>query len=319
MVGMSGSTRSAGTTDAETSPVPVGGEPSVSTFERMAPLAVRVSWGLLAISGLLLGRAVDGRSSAVVVVVQALWWLAWGVGLVAVLVWHPAGLVWLRCSAPVALGATVWSVSATPMQPFLWRSAAIGVALVALVVVLWSETGHLCVNGAAYPNERRFLLRPAAALAVGPLAVFGLLAGASVIVGPLLLAARQWIAGIVTLGAGGALVWVLGKALYAQARRFVVFVPAGFVLHDEFVVRDPVLFGRRFVEQLRVAPSNSDSLDLTNGAGGLVLEALFTEKIEIVRVTSRRTSEVGSTARFLFAPTLPGRLLAEARNRRLAS
>jgi hypothetical protein len=98
----------------------------------------------------------------------------------------------------------------------------------------------------------------------------------------------------------------------------VVFVPAGFVLHDEFVVRDPVLFGRRFVQELRPAGADSDSLDLTNGASGLVLEAVLTEKVEIVRVMSRKTSEVGSTARFLFVPTLPGRLLDEARTRRLA-
>ena len=294
------------------SPRPVG-----TALERWVPLAMRIVWVLLAATGLLLGRSLDGRSTVVVVTTQVLWWLAWGVGLVAVLVWHPIGLVWLRCSAPIAVAVTAWAVSSS--EPFIaWRVASMVVAVVALLLVLSSETGHACVNGAAYPNERRFLLRPAAALAVGPLVLFGLLTGAGAVVGPMLLAARQWVAGGVALIVGFGLTWVLGKALYAQARRFVVFVPAGFVLHDEFVVRDPVLFGRRFVEELRPADANSDSLDLTNGASGLVLEAVLTEKIEIVRVTSRTTSEVGSTARFLFVPTLPGRLLAEARTRHLA-
>ena len=288
-----------------------------SARERWVPVAVRMAWVLLAGAGLLFGRALEGRSTAVVVTGQALWWLAWGAGLVAVLVWHPIGLVWLRCSAPVAVVAVAWAVRSSSGS-MLWRSAAMAVAVVALALVLSSETGHACVNGAAYPNERRFLLRPAAALTVGPLVVFGLLTGAGVVMGPMLLAARQWIVGVLALGAGWGLAWVLGKALYAQARRFVVFVPAGFVLHDEFVVRDPVLFGRRFVLALRPADTGSDSLDLTNGASGLVLEAVLTEKIEIVRVKSRKSSEVGSTARFLFVPTLPGRLLAEARTRRLA-
>lgn len=291
---------------------------SGNATERFAPFVVRGSWGALLVCGLLLSTALDGRSTAVVLMGQALWWLSWGIGLVATLVWHPAGLVWLRCAAPVALVATTWAVAETPDASTAWRAAAVAAALVALLVVLWNETGHLCVNGAAYPNERRFLLRPAVALAVGPLALFGALAGAGVVVGPLLLAARQWSAGAAATAVGAALVRVLGKALYAQARRFVVFVPAGFVLHDEFVLRDPVLFGRRFVASLQIAPADSDSLDLTNGASGLVLEAILTEKIEIVRVTSRRTSEVGSTARFLFVPTLPGRLLAEARTRRLS-
>lgn len=291
--------------------------PVGSALERWVPIALRVTWVLLAGAGLLFGRSLDGHSPAVVVVGQLLWWLGWGVGLVAVLVWHPMGLVWLRCSAPVAVVAVAWAVRSSEVALF-WRSAAMVVAVAALALVLSSETGHACVNGTAYPNERRFLLRPAAALAIGPLALFGLLTGAGIVVGPMLLAARQWVLGALALGAGWGLAWVLGKALYAQARRFVVFVPAGFVLHDEFVVRDPVLFGRRFVQELRPADADSDSLDLTNGASGLVLEAVLSEKIEIVRVMSRKTSEVGSTARFLFVPTLPGRLLDEARTRRLA-
>ena len=292
--------------------------PVGSALERWVPLTLRVVWVMLALAVLLLGRALDERSRVVALTGQVLWWGLWGVGLVAVLVWHPMGLVWLRCSAPIAAATMVWAVRSTPSTPVAWRGASIAVSVLALLLVFSSEIGHACVNGAAYPNERRFLLRPAAALAVGPLALFGLLAGAGVVVGPMLLAARQWVAGVVAVGVGGASTWVLGKALYAQARRFVVFVPAGFVLHDEFVVRDPVLFGRRFVDQLRPAEVDSDSLDLTNGASGLVLEAVLTEKIEIVRVTSRKTSEVGSTARFLFVPTLPGRLLAEARVRHLA-
>ncbi len=297
---------------------PVASSPRVgSALERWIPLAVRVTWVLLAGAGLVFGRSLDGRSTAVIVTAQVLWWLGWGIGLVAVLVWHPLGLVWLRCSAPVAVGAVAWAARSSEVALF-WRSAAMVVVVFALVLVLSSETGHACVNGAAYPNERRFLLRPAASLAVGPLALFGLVAGAGVVVGPMLISARQWVLGAAALVGGWALSWVLGKALYAQARRFVVFVPAGFVLHDEFVVRDPVLFGRRFVQELRPADADSDSLDLTNSASGLVLEAVLTEKIEIVRVMSRKTSEVGSTARFLFVPTLPGRLLDEARTRRLA-
>lgn len=290
---------------------------TVAPFERVAPHLTRGAWGALIIGGLLLGRAVDGRSPAVTIVSQVLWWTTWGVGLVAVLVWHPAGLVFLRCASPFAVAATTWAVIQTGSDAVALRVLALAVAVVAFLTTEWSEVGHVCVNGPAYPNERRFLLRPAAALMVGPLPVFGALTGAGVVVGPLLLASRQWVAGGAATAVGIALVRVLGKALYAQARRFVVFVPAGFVLHDEFVVRDPVLFQRRIVEQLRPAPAQSDSLDLTNGAAGLAVEALLTEKAEIVRVTSRRTSETGSTARFLFVPTLPGRLLDEARSRRL--
>lgn len=301
----------------EEGPSSSGSGRAVSPFERVAPHLMRGAWGTLIIGGVLLGRAVDGRSSAVMIVSQGVSWMIWGIGLVAVLVWHPAGLVFLRCASAVALVAITWSVTETEGEALALRALALVIAAVAFLAAQWNEVGHLCVNGPAYPNECRFLLRPAAALMVGPLPLFGALTGAGVVVGPLLLASRQWVAGVVATAFGIALVRVLGKALYAQARRFVVFVPAGFVLHDEFVVRDPVLFQRRIIEQLRAAPKQSDSLDLTNSAAGLAVEALLTEKAEIVRLTSRRTSETGSTARFLFVPTLPGRLLDEARTRRL--
>ncbi len=285
--------------------------------ERFAPIAVRVVWLGLVIAGLLVGSALDGRSTPVVIVGTVLWWITWGVGLVAVLVWHPAGLVWLRCAAPAAWVATIWAARNTADEPVWFQVLGVAFATLAVVIVASPEVGHLCVNGPAYPNERRFLLRPSAALAVGPLHLSGALVAAGATVGPLLLAAKQWILGGVLTVLGAVFIRVLGKALYGQARRFVVFVPAGFVLHDEFVLRDPALFLRRTVEQLRAAPADTDSLDLTNNASGLAIEALLTEKCEIVRVTSRTTSETGKTARFLFVPTLPGRLLVEARSRRL--
>lgn len=292
--------------------------------ERFAPAIARGTWLALILPGTLVAAAVDGRSTAVVLVVSVLWWATWGLGVISVLVWHPAGLVLLRCAAPTALVATVWAAGQTSeqgngsSQPLWFRVVGVLAAWVAVVMVASHETGHLCINGPAYPNERRFLLRPATALAIGPLYIAGALVSSSVVAGPLLLAARQWVVGGALTLLGGVLIRILSKALYGQARRFVVFVPAGFVLHDEFVLRDAALFLRRTVEQIRPAPADTDSLDLTNNASGLAIEVLLTEKSEIVRITGRRTSEAGKTARFLFVPTLPGRLLAEARTRRLA-
>lgn len=300
------------------------GSAHLSITERFASTIVRGTWLALIVPGVLVAAALHGRSAAVVVVASVLWWVSWGLGLVSVLVWHPAGLVLLRCAAPTALAATVWAVGRTSGQgdtagqPLWLRVAGVLAASVAVVVVASHETGHLCVNGPAYPNERRFLLRPAVALMVGPLFIAGSLVSASFVVGPLLFAARQWLLGVVFTLLGAVFIRILSKALYGQARRFVVFVPAGFVLHDEFVLRDPALFLRRTIEQIRPAPAETDSLDLTNNASGLAIEVLLTEKSEIVRITSRATSETGKTARFLFVPTLPGRLLAEARTRRLS-
>jgi hypothetical protein len=292
--------------------------PAVATalVERVAAPVIRGSWAALLTTGLVVGQALNGRSTAVAVVGNGLFWILWGLGLIAVLVWHPVGLVGLRCLSPVAFVAALWASRQSGVSSWLGLLGVV-CATAALVATQWSETGHLCVNGPAYPNERRFLLRPTAALLLGPIPLSGALIGVGVLAGPLLLAAKQWIAGAVALGVGAPLIRILGKALLAQVRRFVVFVPAGFVVHDEFVLRDPVLFLRRFVDVIHAATTDSDSLDLMNNAGGLAIEVLLTEKVEIVKIVSRKQSETGSTARFLFVPTLPGRLLAEARTRRM--
>ena len=80
-----------------------------------------------------------------------------------------------------------------------------------------------------------------------------LLAGAT---GPLLLAARQWVAGGVLTVAGVVVVVVLARALHQLARRWLVFVPAGVVLHDPLGLVEPVLLIRAHVRSFAAALSN---------------------------------------------------------------
>jgi hypothetical protein len=250
------------------------------------------------------------------VVAVVLAWALWAIALVATLIFHPAGLVALRCTAPLAMAAGVWSwVHGSPTA--LVVAAGIGAASLAVIVVHSAETGLLAVNGPAYPNERRYLLRPSAVLLVGPIPLAGALLAAGIVAGPLLLAARQWVAGAAASVIGAGFVLVTSRSLYGVARRFVVFVPAGFVVHDESTLREPVLFRRQDVELIRAAPAGSDSLDLTAGAPGLAVEVLLREKVEVTKVSGPRdVGTTGKTARFLIVPTRPGRLLATAAARR---
>ncbi len=267
--------------------------------------------------GVAMSEAVSQRSSTVRLVAVGVAWAWWAVGLLAVLVPHPAGLVALRSGSLAVVATALWcvfersSVDASSV-------VALSVALIVCGAALWSETGHWCVNGPAYANERRFLLRSPAVLLMGPIPVAGVLLAAAPVAGPLLLASKAWVLGGVCLVGGVAIALVVARALYAQCRRFLVFVPAGLVVHDFDVLREPVLFKKQTVELLRAAPAESDSLDLTANASGLALEVLLTEKVEITKVkNSRDTGETGRTARFLIVPTLPGRLLKTAAARGL--
>src|SRR5438874_10563976 len=100
----------------------------------------------------------------------------------------------------------------------------------------------------------------------------------------LLLAARAWVTGAIVALIGVPLAVVLVRAMHGLSRRWVVFVPAGLVLHDPMTVADPVLFQRRVVETLRPAPAGTDSLDLTQRATGLALELVLREKVPMVLV-----------------------------------
>ncbi len=264
----------------------------------------------------LLGEALATRSRPVQLLVMVVSWLVWGAGLVATLVPHPIGLVGLRIAGPLLLVTSIWA-ALQPNTTTTSRILCLVCALIITLIVLVHETGHFCVNGPAYPNERRFLLRPAASLfLIAPVA--SALVAAGLITGPLLLASTQWVVGGIVTVLGLVMAYLLTRSLFALARRFLVFVPAGFVIHDYSALREPVLFKRGQIECMRAAPADSDSLDLTLGAPGLVLEFLLKEKVEMSRLKGPRDriGETGKSARFLAVPTLPGRLLNEARTRR---
>lgn len=288
-------------------------ETPLTLVERWWPWILRVLWLALPFTvGFAFGDALDAHSSLVRIVAIALGWGWWAAGLVATLVPHPIGLVALRSGSTAVVGAAIWSLFDRPKIDVA-GVAGLTLAVIVCGTALWSETGHWCVNGPAYANERRFLLRAPAVLLLGPIPLAGLLLAAGTVVGPLLLAARSWIVGGVVAVVGIGVAVVVARALYAQCRRFLVFVPAGFVVHDAEVLREPVLFNKRVVELLHAAPAGSESLDLTANASGLAIEVLLTEKVEVTKVkNSRDPGETGRTAMFLVVPTLPGRLLRVA-------
>jgi hypothetical protein len=173
------------------------------------------------------------------------------------------------------------------------------------------------VNGAAYGDERRYPLRAPGAVLAGPLALSWIVLAAGVLAGPFLLAAGQWIPGAVAVVAGAPAVYVTGRALHSLSLRWAVLVPAGLVLKDHVTLLDPVLVERRQIELLHAAPADTDALDLTARAPGVALEARLEEKVDMTILVDGRRQEHGKSARFLFTPTRPGALLADAASRRI--
>ena len=273
---------------------------------------LRVLWLLLPLTvGGIAGDALAGRSQAVRLVAEVLAWSAWTVALVATAIAHPAGLTVLRITAPaVVVGAVAAVVVARPSVP--WAVAAVVSAVAAAVVATGAATADRCVDGASYGPERRLALRIPLPLLAGPLPAAWLLVTAGITTGPLLLAARNWPAGIAATLIGFAAAAAGARSIHGLSNRFVVLVPAGFVLHDRAALLDPVLFSRGVLDRLGPAEQGTDATDLTLGATGLVLEARLAEPIGIPLRTGRNDSSMTTVSAVLFSPVRPGRLLEAA-------
>lgn len=260
--------------------------------------------------------ALDGVSSPVAWVAATSLWLAWAATLLALLVPRIVSLTALRVAAPGVLVVAVASALRDDVAAV--DLVALAVAALVLVVALWPSVGADLVDGSSYGPERRLPLRtpPAIALGPAPLAVGVVLAAASV--GPLLLAAGRWVPGVLATLVGAGLAALAVRSLHQLARRFLVFVPGGVVVHDPMTLAEPVLLPRTGLASVGPAPADTTAEDLTMGAGGLVVQLALQAPSELVRRTpGRAPDETVSTAAVLVAPTRPGVFLAEAEERRL--
>ncbi len=293
--------------------------PSARTqADQFRPWVNRLVWAaqvLAAGSGI--GAALALHSRPVQLAGTLLAWAVWTAGLGAVALAHPVGLTTIRLCLTALLGCAGWV--AVVQGPTPWqRGAAVVGALASLGALGAAETATWCVDGPAYPNESRHALKTPIGLIPITLIVCALTVSA-VIFAVLLIAAKAWIPGAVLVLVAAGVTWVGTRSLHQLSRRFVVFVPAGFVVHDHMSLFDPVLFRRNVVEHMGPAVAHTDSLDLTLGATGMPLEVHLTEKVELTKLSNdRRTGEAGRTARFLVSPMRPGAVLREASARNYA-
>lgn len=282
-----------------------------------SPWIARVAWGALPLlTGPALGEALADASRPVQLVASVGAWALWLGVLIATLVPTTVSLTALRIAAP---GASVAAFAAlvdagASSTTILGLAAALAAALAALA----PETAEAFVDGSSYGDERRLPLKVPIALLAGPTELAWLAVVAGVCAGPLLLAARQWVAGAVVLAIGlPAARWGV-RVLHVLSRRWLVFVPTGVVVHDQLTLVDPILLRRGVLRSVGPAPADSDAFDLTGGASGLALELRLNEPVSVLPVARRRTpAELEEVTAVLVTPSRPGRATDEARRRRL--
>jgi hypothetical protein len=280
---------------------------------------VLVLWvSLLLTAGPALAAALEPRSRPVQVVASMGAWAAWAGVLGAALVPRTTSLTAVRIVVPAAVPALAWAALATGAAgPRVDALVGLGTAVAATVLVLSAFVGDGFVNGSSYGDERRLPLRPPAPLVLGPVPLAWAACVTGVLAGPLLLAAGQWVAGAAATLAGGVAAVLATRALHGLARRWLVFVPAGFVVHDPLALAEPVLCARRVVRRIGPAPADTAATDLTGGALGLALQVDLAEPAPAASRVRRGAAGTVELTSFLVTPSRPGAVLREARRRHL--
>jgi hypothetical protein len=275
-------------------------------------MALRVGWATLPLAAVpAVDDALGATSSGVRTAAAVLLWATWGAALLALLAPRALGLTVLRLATPTAVVVTVAAAVAGGVEPV--DLAAVTLASVTAALAFTPAVGEALVDGSSYGAERRLPLRAPSALLFGPVPLAAVAVVAGLATGPLLLAAGRGALGAVLTALGLALAVVAARSLHALARRWLVLVPGGVVIHDPLVLADPVLLPRNRVAAIAPARSDTDALDLTQGAAGLLVEIRMRAPVDLVLTRpGRRPDEVVTAAAVLVAPSRPSRLLGQA-------
>ena len=251
-------------------------------------------------------------------IVSAGLWVMFAVMAVVLLLPGALPLTAARIVLPANAAASLWAaVSADPLSP-LGHSLSLGVGLAAAVVALTPAFAEAVVDADSYGDERRYLLRPPGPVLVAVVAPMWVIAVSGVTAGPLLLADRRWAAGAAVASVGvpaAAIAWVV---LHRLARRWLVFVPGGLVIHDRMTIGQPIPLSRRGVASIGPAPADTTAADFTAKAFGLALELRLSTPISMAGPGGGGQSSSRGVESVLIAPSRPAAVMATAEKRGIA-
>jgi hypothetical protein len=294
--------------------------PSDEPIERLArltPWVARVAWILVAvIGGSAIESATDGRSSLVAWTAAIGGWGLWAAGALGLAIASVWSLTVVRVVVPLALAATIGAgIGGATAVDLVWLGAP---TVIAAAAVMTAEFGRQWVQASAYGDEERFPLR--VPVGAGLAAVVSWLVWASAVVaGPLLVAARSWIAGVVLCALAIAGAVLIGPRWHRLSLRWFVLVPAGVVVHDPVVLADTFPLRTAQVASIGLANADTEAADLTGPASGYAIEVATTESVTTVFAftPAEPNGKAIHLRSFLVAPSRPGRVLYAARARNL--
>ena len=262
--------------------------------QRVLNSVAMAAWVALALSSPWQTIADDASRSVAWVVLTWGWFLWTGVGA-SLLVPSPISLTIMRTVVPLSVVVSV--VASQPLAVFC--------SVVALIVCMSPVFVDAMVQGGAYGDETRFALRTPLPYVV-PAVVAWLLYTAALIGGSLFLAARQYIFGAVLVAIGILLSRTIPRRLHRLARRWLVLVPVGIVVHDHLVLHETIMAHSGKILSVTRTSDVGEAADLTGGVVGDRITIALTEadKVVLSAITAKAlgTTEALHVKMFCIAP-----------------
>lgn len=241
-------------------------------------LLLRISVGCLPFIGAGVGELLDDRSASVQITGTTVAWVVWGAVVIASFISHPITLTVLRIGTPVVAAFIVFIAVTQGSSGSQIIGAAVGVAI--LLLSFSAEIGGIYVQASAYGDEKRFALRPPVVL-IAPVLLSVLIADLSILGLPMLVAAKNWAVAIIALIGFFISVKYLLPRIHLLSRRWLVFVPAGIVVHDEIVLSINLMIRKQDLLQMQLARDNSAAADLSALTWGVPLELSFNKPLDV--------------------------------------
>ena len=283
-------------------------------FKSVLLWLARVLWILVAaLSENIISELVNVDSSIGSIIAEIIVWSLWFVTFLALLVPATISLTVIRTLGVLFISVIGLELITAEFSMFT-RASLVAIIGCLLVYFFSALLGDVMINGSAYGSEKRFILKPPTFMLFTYLAIiWGLFIVLSITTIQLLI--QNNLIGYLTLITVSALGFFGGKILHQFSRRWLVFVPAGFVIHDPLFLNNSVLFKRNNIEHLTtsgIRTIDDETIDLTGGSSGLSSSLKTKEEITIDLKSEKTQAE---TRNIRFAASLPGLVLKEARSR----
>jgi hypothetical protein len=272
--------------------------------------SIRILVGCMPFVGAGVGAPLETRSTAIQIVGTVLAWLVWGLIVLASFISHPISLTVLRMGTPVVAGFLVFIAATDQGSTLQIINAAISFAV--FLLSFSAEIGSIYIQASAYGDERRFLLRPPVAF-VAPVAISVVIVNFFIIATPMFFAARIWLAGVISLIGLAACIKFMAPRIHQLSRRWLVFVPAGFVVHDEIVLSINLMIKKQELVDIQLARDDTQAADLSALTWGVPLELSFNKTLDVslTAIGARHLKAVSAihATSIIIAPSRPGAVL----------